>query len=101
MAALNPDVVEAIAESLTESQIKSHRLSAVNYAMKGKHVVMTAGSFADQSSSGVFEGWSPEKVISYCKAALTYLKNAEGCGTAVVPNPKINHMDMRGQFVGW
>lgn len=92
-------IVRALAEDLSEEAIRAARLAAVTYGMKGKHVVMTSGSFQDQSSAGVFEGWSPDKVISYCNAALDYLADLESGETRA--NRRVNHFDMSAQVSGW
>lgn len=97
---LDPDVVEAIAESLTREEIEASRTAAVKQLLKGAHVVMTSSSFQDQSSAGVFVDRPAGEVVAYCKAALAYLDRGEDDGQER-PNPQVNHFDMRGQVVGW
>jgi hypothetical protein len=95
---VDPEIVRAIAEELSLEQIKAARLAAVQAAVKGPHVQMTSSSFQDQSSAGVFVDRNPAEVIALCNAALDYLgEDAD----EMRANPKINHLDMRGQVAGW
>ena len=97
---VDPEVVRAIAETLTREAIETARTAAVNEVLKGPHVKMTSSSFQDQSSAGVFVDRPAEEVVRYCNAALDYL-DREDAGSQVRPNPQMNHLDMRGQHVGW
>lgn len=96
---VDPGVVRAIAEDLSESEIRTFRSAAVRESMKGEHVVMTSSSFQDQSSAGVFVDRNAKEVVAYCNAALDYLEALE-CPEER-PNPQVNHFDMRGQVSGW
>lgn len=97
---VDPEVVRAIAESLTRQQIETSRAAAVAEVLKGPHVKMTSSSFQDQSSAGVFVDRPAEEVVRYCNAALDWLDRDEE-GSQLRPNPQMNHMDMRGQYSGW
>ncbi len=97
---VDPDVVRAIAETLSRAEIETFRAAAVAEVLKGPHVKMTSSSFQDQSSAGVFVDRPAAEVVRYCNEALDYLQRQED-GDQVRPNPQMNHMDMRGQYSGW
>jgi hypothetical protein len=97
---VDPLIVEAIAETYTREQIVAFKAAALAELLGDSGAKVTSSSFQDQSTAGVWIERPAKERVALCKAALDYL-DREDAGSQVRPNPQMNHMDMRGQHVGW